>query len=206
MTRLWHGALAALVLLALVGQTVAVLRSAGSFVDLFSYFTIQSNVLVLVAATLIVVRPERDGAAWRALRLAGLVGITVTGVVYAVAIGPYVSFEGAAWWYDTIFHYVSPVMAVLGYVASRSRTRFRTRDLAVIAWPVAWLVFTLLRAALGSPRFLAVGGGTSRYPYDFLDVDAHGVAHVVTAAVLVTLLMLGVACGYLLLGGRRPRS
>ncbi|WP_375000965.1 Pr6Pr family membrane protein [Aeromicrobium sp. CTD01-1L150] len=208
MTRLWHGALAVLVLGALLGQTEGVIRTGTGLVDLFSYFTIQSNILVMVTAALIAVRPDRHGRAWGILRLAALVGITVTGVVYAVAIGPYVSLAGAAWWYDKIFHYVVPGMAVLGHVALRPRTGFERRDLVFIAWPIIWLAYTMVRGAQGSPSFAAPQDRLSRYPYDFLDVDVHGAASVAVAAVVVTVLMLAVASVYVRAGrrDRRPVS
>lgn len=193
MIRWWHGALAAMIAVALVGQTRGVLQADTGLVDLFSYFTIQSNILVLVASTLIALNPQRAGRAWRLLRLAGLVGITVTGVVYAVAIGPSVSFTGAAWWYDKAFHYVAPVMAIVGYFAFRPRATWQFADLAFIVWPISWLGYTVVRAEVGSPSFSAPQGAVSRYPYDFLDVDAHGWGAVVVACLLVTILLLGLA-------------
>lgn len=197
MTRVWHGLLGGIIVVALVGQTIDVVQTDSSLVDLFSYFTIQANLLVLVAAVLIAIQPHRSGPAWRVLRLAGLVGITVTGVVYTVAIGPHVSFEGLPWWYDKAFHYVVPLMTAIGHVALRPRTVFQRSDLVFIAWPVAWLAYTLTRAELGAPQFKAPNGQVSRYPYDFLDVEAHGGVFVAVACVLVTVLLLSVAAGYL---------
>lgn len=43
MRRAWHGALVVAGLVALVGQTVLVVRGGSGLLDLFSYFTIQSN-------------------------------------------------------------------------------------------------------------------------------------------------------------------
>ena len=199
-TRAWHAALALLAGVALVGQTVLVVRADASVVDLLSYFTIQSNVLVLVTSVGLALDPARDGRLWRAVRLAALVGITTTGLVYAVAIGPYVSFTGAAWWYDKVFHYVVPLAAVVGPVLARPRTRFVRGDRVVLAWPVLWLAYTLVRGRVGSPSFAAGEGTTSRYPYDFIDVDAHGGAYVAVASVVVTLVLVGLALGYVRLG------
>jgi hypothetical protein len=89
-SRIWHGAVAAIVLAALLTQVVLVL-SGGTDVNavdpqvsidvgerlvrLFSYFTIQSNILVLIAATSLAANPIRDGRLWRVVRLDALLGI-----------------------------------------------------------------------------------------------------------------------------------
>lgn len=51
-----------------------------------SYFTVQSNVLVVVGTAMLARDPARDGWWFRVLRIAGLVGITVTFVVYLIAL------------------------------------------------------------------------------------------------------------------------
>lgn len=201
-SRAWHAALLVVGAVALAVQTWLVVTTHASFVDFLSYFTIQSNVLVLVASANLVAGRPWDGTAWRLVRLAGLVGITVTGVVYAIAIGPNVSFDGAAWWCDKVFHYVVPAMAVVGHLAFRPRDTFVRADLAFLAWPIAWLAYTLVRGAWGSPAFPSVVG-PSRFPYDFLDLDTHGGPFVAVACVVVTALFLLVAAGYLRLGRGR---
>ena len=110
-TRTWHGLVALLAAIALVGQTVITVDRGGSLVNLFSYFTIESNVLVLITSVLLVQRPERGGTAFGILRLGSLTAITVTGVVYATLLAGNADFEGAEWWFDKIFHYVVPAMS-----------------------------------------------------------------------------------------------
>ena len=197
--RTWHAALAAIAAFALVGQTVLSASSDDrSVVNLYSYFTIQSNLLVLVAAVMVVVRPDRDERWFAVVRLAGLVGISVTGVVFAVVLAGQFEMSGIEWWYDRAFHYVVPLMAVIGYVGFRPRTRLVRRDLAFIAWPVAWLTYTLVRAEVGEPAYpTGAGDATRRVPYDFLDVADLGAGQVAINAVVVTALMLGIAWVFL---------
>lgn len=102
---------------ALLGQIFLTVTEDRSLVNLVSYFTIQSNILVLVAAIAIALRPDRRGTGWAVLRLAGLVGITVTGVVYATVLAGIADFSGIEWWYDKTFHYAVPVGAMLGVAA-----------------------------------------------------------------------------------------
>ncbi|MEO6472376.1 MAG: Pr6Pr family membrane protein, partial [Aeromicrobium sp.] len=133
LSRLWHSALAVLIVFALLGQIGLVIDGHGrSLINLFSYFTIQSNLLILVASVLIALKPDRDGELFAIFRLAGLVGITLTGIVYSTVLAGTVEFVGAAWWYDKVFHYAVPVGAVLGFLLFQPRTRFARSDVVFV--------------------------------------------------------------------------
>jgi hypothetical protein len=172
-------------------------------VNLFSYFTIESNILVMIAAALIAVRPDRGGTAFGILRLGGLTAITITGIVYATVLTGNTDFSGIEWWYDKIFHYAVPVLSVLGFLLFRPRTRFDRSALWFLVWPFAWLAYTLIRAAASDPAYAVTSDRRADVPYDFLDVDRHGGWAVAIASVVVLALALGLAWGYLKLS-RRP--
>jgi hypothetical protein len=61
--------------------------------------------------------PARDGRAWRAVRLAALFGITVTGIVYSTVLAKTHEPHG---WQETstnnVFPYIVPIMMVLGWL------------------------------------------------------------------------------------------
>ena len=192
MTRTWHALVAALTAVALVGQTVVTIDQGRSVANFLSYFTIESNILVLVTSLLLVHRPDRGGAAFGVLRLASLTAITVTGLVYATVLAGNGSFEGAEWWYDKIFHYVVPVMSVIGFVALRPRTRLDRTAMWALAFPVAWLAYTLVRAEAAEPVFVLTPTTTAPVPYGFLDVADLGAA-------TVSLISLGMALGFVVL-------
>ncbi|MDT9594073.1 Pr6Pr family membrane protein [Nocardioides zeae] len=199
--RAAHAVLAVVVAASLVLQVVLVLAggedaSSGDATDqvplgtrlvrLFSYFTIQSNVLLLVASASLAVRPGRDGRWWRVLRLDALLGILVTGIVFATVLAPIVEVEGAAAWANTGLHYVAPWAALLVWLVVGPRPRIDARTIALaFGWPVAWIAWTFLHGAI-----------TDWYPYPFLDAAAEGYAAallgtgavVVLAAVLVAAL------------------
>jgi hypothetical protein len=192
--RAWHAVTAVVVLTALVLQLVLVVQGGrvldehGSPPDLgvrigrlVSYFTIQSNVLVAVAAVQLTRDPARDGDWWRALRVAGLVGITVTGLVHVVLLRPLLDLDGADYLADKLLHMAVPVLAFLGWVLFGPRPRLaRPDNLRAICWPVAWLVWTLV-----------VGGITGWYPYPFLDHrEPDGVTGVVVTSIGITVLFL----------------
>ena len=202
MTRLWHGAIAALAAFALVGQTILTVDRDRSLVNLFSYFTVESNLLVMVAATLIAAQPGRGGTAFGILRLGSLVAITITGIVYATILAGNGAFTGIEWWYDKIFHYVVPVLSVLGFVLFRPRTRLDRTTLWFLVWPLAWLAYTLVRAGVSDPSYAVTRDRRADVPYDFLDVDRHGGWAVAIASVVVLGLALVLAWGYLRLSRR----
>lgn len=202
-----HAVTAAVAITALVLQTVLVMTGASVLAEtevpplltrlgrLASYFTIQSNVLVAVTAVQLARDPSRDGRWWRAVRVAAVVGITVTGLVHFVLLRPLLDLAGPNRLADTLLHLVVPVLAVLGWLVAGPRPRAPWRD-AVLAlgWPVAWLAWTLV-----------VGGLTGWYPYPFLDVAEEGVGAVVLTCVAVTVVFVGLVAGVVALDRRLGR-
>lgn len=188
--RSWHTLTAAVAIAALVLQLVLVVDGASVLVEenppglgtrlirLASYFTIQSNLLVAVAATLLARDPVRDGSGFRALRLAGTVGITVTGLVHFFLLRPLLDLEGASYAADKMLHMAVPALAVVGWVAFGPRPRVEGRAIAIaLGWPVVWLVV-----------ILTAGAVTGWVPYPFLDVDEEGWASVLAVCVAITAL------------------
>ncbi|GAB3593914.1 Pr6Pr family membrane protein [Angustibacter peucedani] len=198
-SRAWHAALAVVGALNVLLQVVLSVQSdvdtvGVRMVRLFSFFTVQSNLLVIAGAATLAVRPDRDGPVWRVLRLDGVVCIAVTGLVYAVVLRPVVHNEGWAVLTDTVFHVVVPVAAVVGWLAFGPRPRV---DVRTVAWsllfPLLWLGYTLVR-----------GAAVHEYPYPFVDVDDLGYARVLVNCLGVTVLLLLLAAAALALDRRLP--
>jgi hypothetical protein len=191
--RAWHAVTAVVAITALVLQLVLVVQG-GRVLDetdqpglglrlgrLISYFTIQSNVLVAVTSVQLARDPGRDGATWRVVRLAAVVGITVTGVVHFLLLRPLLDLDGADYVADKLLHMVVPVLAVVGWAVFGPRPRIDGRAILVaLVWPLAWLAWTLV-----------VGGVSGWYPYPFLDHrEPEGAAGVVVTSVGVTIFFL----------------
>jgi hypothetical protein len=199
--RCYYGTQAAVLLCTLVAQSLLTSHQGRSLVNTFSYFTIQSNVLVLVTSVVLSVRPGVAGALWRVLRLAALCGITVTGIVYTAVLAPYVHLSGWGLAYDYVFHYVMPAASVIGFVFVGPRLRFRGGDFLYMIWPVLWLAYTMVRGVVAQPEFRGFGEPASHYPYRFLDIDRVSAGEVVGSVILVGGLL--VACGFAYLHGER---
>lgn len=150
---------------------------------LASYFTIQSNVWVAIAAATLVRDPDRDGAVWRVLRIDAVLGISLTGLVHFFLLRPLLDLRGLNAVADTGLHLVVPAMAVLGWVLFGPRPRLNLGSvLFSLVWPVAWLALTLV-----------VGAISQWYPYPFLDVGIRGLGPVLLTCGAVTVAFLALA-------------
>jgi hypothetical protein len=199
--RRWHAAIAIIVCVALALQIVIAARVPGSphdvgtgllrgsslpgrIIRVFSFFTVQSNLLSGIVSAQLAARRDRDGPVWRAFRLAALFGITVTGIVYSTVLAQIHEPNGfSETLVNTLFHYVVPIMMVVGWLAFGPRPRITTGTvLWSLLFPALWMVYTLVRGAIWK-----------WYPYPFLDVTTHGYARVTVNAILVTLVLAAVA-------------
>ena len=122
-------------------------------------------------------RPDRDGPAWRVVRLAALFGITVTGIVYSTVLAKiHQPRAGAETFVNTLVHYIVPVLMVVGWLAFGPRPRVGWRTVGYsLLFPVGYLAYTLIRGAVWH-----------WYPYPFLDAATHGYARVVVNSIAVT--------------------
>ena len=146
-----------------------------------AYFTIQSNLLVLVSVLPLLRDPAYDGRMWRVLRGAAVAGITVTALVHVVLLRPLLDLEGADLVADRLLHVVVPLLAVAGWVALGPRPRLDRGTLSlVLLWPTGWLAVTLV-----------VGASTGWFPYPFLDVTERGWPAVALTCLVVTALFVG---------------
>lgn len=211
--RLWHGGIAAVVVAALVVQAVIAIRAPGSpaghavgtlagsplngrFLRTLSFFTIESNILVGITSAQLAVRPDRDGAVWRVVRLDALLGITVTGIVYSTVLARVHEPKG---WEQVstnfAFHYLVPIAAVLGWLLLGPRPRITWTVLRnALIWPLAYFAYTLVHGAI-----------THWYPYPFVDVPTHGYSRVILNALIVTA-VLGAVAYVIGLGDRKLRA
>ena len=121
----------------------------------------------------------------------------MTGIVYAAVLAPYVHLSGIAVLYNALFHYVSPWATVLGFLLIGPRSGFRRFDLWYLAWPVLWLLYTMLRGAYGNADFTGFGETPSHYPYAFLDPDQESIGVIIAAIAIIALLLIGIGLLYI---------
>lgn len=199
--RWFFGVTSALVTFGIVLQLqVAATNDSGYFeavpariVNVLSYFTVQSNILVALTTGLLAVQLNRTQTWFRVLRLSALIGITITGIVFHLALKGLTELTGPAVTADWILHTASPILCVIGWVIFGPRGWVTSRIVKLsVLFPVLWLAYTLVRGALVEDRT-----GRNFYPYPFLDVVEHGYARVAVSVLLVAILFFVLALGAL---------
>ncbi len=132
--------------------------------ETLSYFTEWSNILVALVATYVAQTLKPVGVWGRALQLSATMMITVTGIVYATMIAPYVHFSGWNLVTSPIQHAVVPVLMLVAAFGFGPRGGLGLATLArALIVPLIWIVFMLLRGAIWHT-----------YPYSFVNVVALG--------------------------------
>ena len=203
--RAWHLVTVVVVGCALVLQLVLVVARVDPLlpqresplgtrlVEFFSYFTVLSNLLVLVT-TAPLVRTVPDSRLWRVLRLNAVVCIAVTGLVHWFVLRPLLDLHGASYAADKLLHVVSPLLAVGGWLLFGPRGQVgRAELLPSLLFPAAWVAY-----------ILAYGALSGWYPYPFLDVDTHGYGVVLLNVLGVAVLLLALSAAAIGLDRRLP--
>ena len=166
---------------AVVGLSLELVRALTSddlgtrLVRLFSYFTIQSNILAAIAAGMLLWRPDRRGRVFAVLRLDALLCIAVTGIVYHAVLAGLQELTPSGALANLMLHTVVPVGTVVAWLVVGPRPRLSP---AVVGWslvyPLGWIAYTFVRGAL-----------VDWYPYPFLDVATVGYGEALGATALV---------------------
>jgi hypothetical protein len=149
--------------------------------DTLSYFTIWSNIVVAVAAT--VLARGSHGRRAQVLLLDALLMITVTAIVYQLLLAPSIDNEGWGLLTDPWLHVVTPLVAVATWLWAGPRGWLTLRLLPLsLVLPLAWVAWMLARGAV-----------VDAYPYDFVNVAAHGYASALLTIGLILVFGLVVA-------------
>lgn len=192
LSRATNALIATLVVVAVLMEVITAIVDgpgiAGSMLErlirLFSYFTIQSNLLIGLACALLVGRPQLDGATFRVLRLVALLCITVTGIVYNTVLrGSAADLAPAGAISNFLLHVAVPVLAVVGWFVFGPRPRIdRLTTGLVVVYPLGWVAYTFVRGAI-----------TGWYPYPFLDVGEIGFGRALLHTGIVAVIFLVLA-------------
>ena len=183
-SRLWHGLLA---LLALIGLAIELYATIARHPEIwperlliyFSFFTILTNMLVMVASTGIA-RSRGNLHRWAirsSTRTAISVYISVTAVIFQLLLAKHVEFSPIGWWGNLLVHQLVPAMWLTGWVLfGRHGGIARSAPLHWLIYPVAYAAWTF-----------AHGAATGWYPYPFMNVATRGGATVAFNMALMTL-------------------
>ena len=141
-----------------------------AMLNVLSFFTILSNLIVAVFFTLALLQPAHPRAQWflaPPAQTAATAYILVVGCVYEVALRRLSSLAGLRLAADITLHYVVPIGTVLYWLffVPKGTLRYRTVWWWTI-YPFAYLAFVTVRGCF-----------TGFYPYPFVNLAALGLAH-----------------------------
>ncbi|OOQ59237.1 Pr6Pr family membrane protein [Mucilaginibacter pedocola] len=157
----------------------------GAIIELLSFFTIQSNILVAVCLSIIAGSTSDIGFFKRPRVLTAVaVYISIVALVYNLVLRKTFHPVGLARVSDEILHVATPALFLIFWVLIIIKAKFKFKFQDGLAWlwyPLFYLGYILLR-----------GHFTGLYPYFFLDVPKFGYPQVlinIGALVLVFLIM-----------------
>ncbi|PJJ84602.1 Pr6Pr family membrane protein [Mucilaginibacter auburnensis] len=153
----------------------------GAIVQLLSYFTIQTNLLLALLLSLLVLKPQSKlGRFFAAPHVIGAMAayIIIVGLVYHFMLRTQFHPVGLFKTTSDIFHILSPIAFVLFWLFLVKKTRIKWINVLLwLVYPLFYTIYVLIRGAF-----------TSYYPYNFLEVSTLGFDKVM------------VNCGFLLIG------
>ncbi|MPZ83038.1 MAG: hypothetical protein GEV28_22655 [Actinophytocola sp.] len=150
-----------------LGVVVDLAVRSPSASNLFSYFTVLSNVFGAGVLLVGAVRPVPD-----LVRGAAALYLGMTGLVFALLLSG-VDLGMLEAWQNTVLHQVMPVVLVVDWLLVPPRRGFPVvRSLWWLIFPAAYLAYTLVRGAI-----------VDWYPYPFVDPRPRGYPHVITMSV-----------------------
>ena len=160
------------------------LSSTEATVRFFSFFTIQTNILVALVLTAFAIKtgPE-EWLVHPFVRSAVAAYIVMVGIIYLTVLRPIEPLQNALSFTNVVMHYLMPVAYLLFWLTCVRKAGLRWYD------PLLWLIYPLFY--LG---FVLVRGKMSGfYPYPFIDAKTLGYAGVAanTAGLLIVCAAIG---------------
>jgi len=174
------------------------------FISTISYFTIQSNLLCLVAGiiTILLVMKKNDPKDQKYIFIKGmsLAAILLTFFVYNFVLRPYLdaadsnrveSIE------SILLHIIAPLIMFLDFLFFEEKGQYKIwYPFGWALFPVFYIVYTAVYKAFGG--LYTYSTGIAKFPYFFLDYETYGYKTVGLWVLLITAGFIGFS--FLLLG------
>ena len=179
--------MAAAVVAAIITQLSNTIGNGHSVVNFFSFFTIQSNIIGVVAITIAALAgPRARSSVWLSqLRGAATLYMAITGMIFSLLLSG-ADVQTPIPWVNSTLHYVFPLFIVIDWLVDRSvRPLSFKQGLIFLSYPVAYGIYSLIRGPI-----------VDWYPYPFLDPRTNGYTFV--AVMMVVVAIVGLALAWLL--------
>lgn len=162
---------------------VATLVERGTFrwYNFFSYFTIESNILVALFLILYAALGRsanvRSNVTLQLVRGALTLYILMTGIIFALLLsGVPGLILTAVPWDNIVLHYIIPIVAVIDWVVDPPRVKLPWKKVLLwLIYPLAYVSWALIRGTMDG-----------WYPYPFLNAEANGYPQVLITVVILS--------------------
>jgi hypothetical protein len=183
----------------LMVQQAAPGRSLFAVVNYFSFFTILTNLLVALGASLPLVAPQSAAGQFflrPSIQSATAVYIAIVGITYSLLLRQLWNPQGAQKIADVLLHDVVPVLYVAFWIFLVPKATLRWSDaVRWLAFPLVYMAYTLVR-----------GFVSHWYPYYFIDVDTIGLSRALLHASQLLFAFLGLGLLFIAIGRWTARS
>lgn len=178
-------------------------------INFFSYFTIDSNalsVVMLLLGAASLVRGGQDAPGFALFRASVTTYMVITGLVYNTLLRGLLTQGAVVPWSNEVLHVIAPAYLLVDWLLAPGRRPMPTRHaLVVVAFPIVWAVYTLVRGPFANDPFLQTDYW---YPYPFLNPETSdgGYASVAVYVVVLSVAFIVVAAAVLWVSRRFDRS
>ncbi|EJS68885.1 hypothetical protein CN425_08265 [Bacillus cereus] len=167
--------------------------------NFFSFFTIESNILVAFILLLSSIGTATFGRSeqFGVLRGAATVYILTTGLIYFLLLrGLEESLQTPIPWVNTVLHYIMPIAMILDWVINPpTKTITWKHATSWLLFPIFYIVYSLIRGPI-----------VNWYPYPFLDPRIGGYGRVLLYSIGIAV-VIGAICIFVkMLGNRNVRK
>ena len=170
-----------------------------STVQFFSYFTILTNLFVIIYCTnqLLKSKEKNTSLLNKPETLTALnVFILIVALVYHIVLKPLWNPEGIQMIVSEICHTVIPLGTLILWIISKNKGQVKLKSLLQwLLYPLIYIVFVLIR-----------GSFSNFYPYPFLDVQTLGIEKVLINSLFLLIVMLIFLLTFFFIGKKLSRK
>ena len=186
-----------IILCCLIGILSNLIKTT-SLASIFSFYTMQSNLLVLVFYIGFFIakkfKPNFDSTnMYYILKGAIIMAILLTFIVYNISLQKLdfmmdvrTSSSNILNFSNLFVHFITPILVFLDYIIFDEKGKFKPKYIPIwCIFPALYPIYVYTYAYFGG-RFFGVGG-SNKYAYFFLDIDKIGVDGVIGYLLLFTI-------------------
>lgn len=151
-----------------------------NLLEIFSYFTIQSNFFALFFSFYLLFKKSFKSRKFFFIYLLSVIYLSITSIVYITVIDQYYKGEyPLSNFYGFLLHYLNPVLYLFVYLLSVKKYQIsRSYSIYVFIYPFIYLILTFL-----------IGSQTNYYPYPFLNPNQFSLIMIFISCIIISIVI-----------------